>query len=1186
LTVLVNADVAEGDIYGLRLMDFIEGLCKYSIVTSEETKIRSGERFSLDQVSAELQRQLVIEAKNYSKDKNKPDYKTVFDFFDTSKDGSISVDEFKSVLIRLQLTSRLPDSSIPELVKLISKGKKEIKLEDLIAFAEKGSKKETAPEDADDKDDKDDEDDIEDMTSNVPPAVITQNKDCDWLLWFLYRQSLKVDPVDPESIITELEIRCNETELTQTDPAISVKELWNHLFELNLQGNMTQPQFLKGVQLVCRDSSGRDDDRVDYNALAKYVVRMGRAYNTLIQKRTKEDEGKFGPLLLEVKKFFRDIADEKVDGKEPKPGATRFEKLFHRLDSDKDGMLTAKEFKIGLKRLQYKSVKSWTLRLIRRLFDECDKNKDGLLAIQEFSNYIQEKETVEKIKEKVDSNKTLTTINNSKIGLNLSDDEEDDVFRKNSRLTDNQLIRKVNDLLMDVVPIDPNRPDRHGEVVRSSVRRFFHRADPERRGVVSEERFRAFLRRSGLQDVLTATELRRLTDKFKKRGTGTGTGTQSDVMIDYELLCQQLHFTSETIPKSKAEVIFTRLQEAASASVNAGRPFLSLCSLVDLKLTGRITKEELLHITKMLNCPLKREELDAMMELLPNHALGKDNTIDYRIIQSLLESYTPRFNTVKDNDPYFPPSSYSKQHVSDSKNDSKRTNPLEISTPHGFKISAPASQSSSSTGKEDFDIDPRYAAVAAAVGHEKKSSSGSVYDSTLQVILKNVKEGIEQKSRNWGSPYSIRKQFQAFDNGGSLTVSLKIFQGVVGELSVNLSPADLKTISTLFGVSDDSKINYDLFCSVLEGKASSSSSSSSSSNNKDGNKEGSKDKDKNSGKDRNDDKALTSSKEKVFGPPTYLNHRVLQRYSDLVQEGNNPRDFFIAQDLDRSGMVNSKQFSSIITKLRLLHTDHQLSKAADDFSNVSNRSMIMYEDFLDAIEYALANEGRMSLSSSDMRTGHTLKLGYVDGSGYDGLRMSHNSNENWDEYDSINPNESLHQRFRRSGGRQWEPPIELEEGSDSVYNRNSSLSPPKPAGRSSLEFASSSRYNNSGGMLSPHSSYQRTLPVPHASPSKVGSRLWGSQTPLSKKGKIENRNPEKWCCAVCLYVENPKDASVCLVCDAPNYTTRKEYQVKEQCRNCTFLNGQYADECEMCGEHLSSASSSSSSSNPQFKIMK
>lgn len=28
--------------------------------------------------------------------------------------------------------------------------------------------------------------------------------------------------------------------------------------------------------------------------------------------------------------------------------------------------------------------------------------------------------------------------------------------------------------------------------------------------------------------------------------------------------------------------------------------------------------------------------------------------------------------------------------------------------------------------------------------------------------------------------------------------------------------------------------------------------------------------------------------------------------------------------------------------------------------------------------------------------------------------------------------------------------------------------------------------------------------------------------------------------------------------------------MKEQCRNCTFLNGQFADECEMCGEPLSS----------------
>jgi hypothetical protein len=53
---------------------------------------------------------------------------------------------------------------------------------------------------------------------------------------------------------------------------------------------------------------------------------------------------------------------------------------------------------------------------------------------------------------------------------------------------------QVNDTLMDVVPVDPHGPGRHADVVRGSVRRFFQRADPEHRGTVSEERFRAFLR--------------------------------------------------------------------------------------------------------------------------------------------------------------------------------------------------------------------------------------------------------------------------------------------------------------------------------------------------------------------------------------------------------------------------------------------------------------------------------------------------------------------------------------------------------------------------------------------------------------------------------------------------------------------------------------------------------------------
>ena len=55
------------------------------------------------------------------------------------------------------------------------------------------------------------------------------------------------------------------------------------------------------------------------------------------------------------------------------------------------------------------------------------------------------------------------------------------------------------------------------ENVRAAVRRFFQRSDPKVSGIVPEERFRAFCRKSGLHDNLSAGEIRRVIDTIRRK---------------------------------------------------------------------------------------------------------------------------------------------------------------------------------------------------------------------------------------------------------------------------------------------------------------------------------------------------------------------------------------------------------------------------------------------------------------------------------------------------------------------------------------------------------------------------------------------------------------------------------------------------------------------------------------------
>jgi hypothetical protein len=63
LCLLVDADVVENDVFGVKVAVLIEGLCLHALTASDELKLRAGDKISLEIVAKDLQRQINLEAK-------------------------------------------------------------------------------------------------------------------------------------------------------------------------------------------------------------------------------------------------------------------------------------------------------------------------------------------------------------------------------------------------------------------------------------------------------------------------------------------------------------------------------------------------------------------------------------------------------------------------------------------------------------------------------------------------------------------------------------------------------------------------------------------------------------------------------------------------------------------------------------------------------------------------------------------------------------------------------------------------------------------------------------------------------------------------------------------------------------------------------------------------------------------
>ncbi len=343
----LGVTVAEVDRSGVRVKAFLERFCLQNVGSMNDSN--DNEVVTIEVLRRDLHRMITDEARIAGGKgkgsiggggKSLVDFTAAFNLFDENGDGSISVDEFRRTLFRLKLVDNLPEAQIPALIALFdTAGKGYINLDDFLTFVVKNKDLSVNPEE-DDVIDDDEDDDLKVLSSNTPPIAVTRNADCDWLSWFLWKEACKIEPEDPESVVCELEAACNESEVTYQQGSVSVKDLWNIIFELKLRGSMTKDQFEKSIHYLLYDEedskkpssastvSGKGvsaggvpagvgvgvgvsrDAQVDIEALCRYVVRMGRAYNAMVQEKRNADTKMFQGMLDTLMKEFLDMIAE------------------------------------------------------------------------------------------------------------------------------------------------------------------------------------------------------------------------------------------------------------------------------------------------------------------------------------------------------------------------------------------------------------------------------------------------------------------------------------------------------------------------------------------------------------------------------------------------------------------------------------------------------------------------------------------------------------------------------------------------------------------------------------------------------------------------------------------------------------------------------------------------------------
>jgi calcium-binding protein CML len=1190
MAALTGDLIATDGNYGIDAGNFIKHLCHaiYEESTIGSSPVKNGESQSFERLVTQFHK-LIKEEASTAGGGLKLDYRAAFDLINNDGDEVLSMAELKSHLVRLQLSELCPEQEMPKFFRLLdTTNKGYITYDDFIKFIGAsqdyliqhnygGTGVGTLG----------DEGDIMGTgISEQPPVAVTKNADCDYLVWFIWRQCLRLDENDPAAIVTELEAACAESELTQAEGTITIKELWNIMFELQIQthGNISKASYEKGIKYLLHDprDANRDgndryvtsvhDMKVDYSALCRLVMRMGREYESIVSDRKVENMSRYQRLRSDLIQFLRSVDDGDIaTGYTPRDPVTglermtsrehsrehhimRFERVFKRLDSDGDGRISPTEFKQGLRRLSYSNEKEWNLSMIQFLFGELDTDYDGQLNLQELSRFIRLDPGMHPVKD------TQFKLDMQGAPPAYGNDEEDDLFGSHHYVPgESELFYKVFNCLKDVVPTKGAAPPI--DAIRDAIRKHFLRHDTDNKGCVSEDRFRAFLRKSMLLDRMTAGECRRLMDALKRRTTAFGSSYSQVVVIDYEKLVVHLQEVSEHGPSRKPDIITMKLREAAAASAKIGRPFMNLCTLVDPQGHGRISKEELLFVFKMMGTVLSVTDVDSLTPLLQDGTIDRDGSVDYKDINYLL--YDDR-SVAGGNTGIMAmgPSSFTRQTGMLPPGNHGMT-PFPV--PHDYTTPGPQG------GLGGFHTRLPTPPLPSGID--------LVGDRDMQIIYSKISAEVNRRRRNNPS-FSLHRLLGESDHNRSGRIPLSALLNRLEEMDIFLTTGDSLVMESNYS----DLVDYARFANTALGE--------------DGLH-----------------KMPPGAGGRALSPiPYYMSdNSTMIRLNELRGNGMTPREIFQVHDPDTTGLMDKQRFKDILARNNLLPYEVH-AEAALEYICLTNKELVSYDSFCRDLELAYQSSvggiGNVRQSSDGYNTAppppsrysgyqESKTAGWRDreelftepvrnygsriGGGYHGVEYGSTSNDRWRDrdgdvmasrevdrwyndpstspkrrrdYDNVRESVNRYSRDRDNG-------ISLDRGStlrplrpptvseSQTFSRSRARSP-APYGRDSREELRLSR---------------EASPRPaRSSPSRIGVKMWGSQTSLDLKGKAPTVDSGHWFCPVCLYPENEHNDAKCRICSTPNYKSNPDYVLKNTCLNCTFENGAFAKNCEMCGE--------------------